>query len=180
MIFLEQMFERFCKYLEGKLKWSETKDKEWTQTVFQFFSAENTQETIPYVEIKEHMNVDYIWRYDPNRYSINDIELAVEHEASENRVDALVSEEIQNLVDIRARNKIAIFYPTLGDEANLLDKIQKKIKSVSEQYRLEEKYLVILGYTTTKEGKRAIAWKGFLFDKSGNLTQRKERVIMQK
>jgi len=174
------MFNTFCEYLNGKLKWSETKDKEWTQTVFQFFSAENTRETIPYVEIREHMNVDYILRYDSSKYSFNDIELAVEHEASENRVDVLVSEEIQNLVDIRARNKVAIFYPSAGDEANLLDKIQKKIKSVSTRYQLEEEYLIILGYTTTTEGKRAILWRAFYLDKAGNLTQRKERVIMQR
>jgi len=31
--FFDTMFNTFCEYLEGKLKWSETKDKEWTDAV---------------------------------------------------------------------------------------------------------------------------------------------------
>jgi hypothetical protein len=175
------MFDKFCDYLNGKLKWSETKAKDWTETVFQFFSAENAKQIpYPYVELKEHMNIDYIWRYDATRYTINDIDLAVEHEGIEKKVEVLVSEEIQHLIDLRARNKIAIFYPSSGDESPLLEQIQKRIKSVSERYRLEENYLIMLGYATTKEGKRATLWKACFLDKTGNITQRKERVIVQK
>ncbi len=160
-------FGSFCEYIDGKLEWSKTRDKDWTETVFQFFASERGKQVAAeyLLEIREHMNVDYIWRYDETKMSINDILLAVEHEGIQKKVDILVNEEIQHLVDLRARNKIAILYPSSGDEITLLEKIQKKIKSVSEQIRFQESYLIILGYATTKEGKRAIQWKAFFLVK---------------
>ena len=179
MLFLDQIFERFCDYIEGRLRWNDS-DDQWTESVFGFFSKENAAQVVPYVEIIEHMLVDYIWRYDPQKYPMNDIELAVESENQENRVDELIGHEIQHLADIKAHYKIAILYPTLGDEAELLDKISKTIKNVSERYRIEEEYLAILGYSTTTAGKRAILWKGIFFDKNGNLKVRKEKRTMQR
>jgi len=180
-MFISLLFKAYCDYLDGKLKWSDTKAKEWTETIFQFFSTENAKQVpLPYIEIREHMNIDYIWRYDSTRYSTNDIELAVEHEGIETRVEVLVEEEIQHLVDLRARNKLAILYPSSGDEATLLERIRKKIQFVSEQYRLAENYFILLGYATTKNGKRAILWKALSLDKSGNTVEQRERVVMQK
>lgn len=181
MVFLELLFGRFCDYVDGKLGWTE--DSKWTELVFGFFHDENTnpaETTVPFVEVREHMNIDYIWRYDSTKYSTNDIELAVESENQENRVDVLIENEVQNLVDLRARNKVAIFYPNLGDENVLLDKIRKAIKRVSEQCRFEEKYVFVLGFATRKEGKKAILWKGYFLDKTGEVTSMKERVTFQR
>jgi sugar phosphate permease len=49
--------------MDGKLKWSDPADQ-WTQTVFEFFTLENSHQTIPFVAMREHMQIDYVWRYD--------------------------------------------------------------------------------------------------------------------
>jgi len=181
MILLETLFGEFCRYLDGKLYWTKSKSKEWTDTVLSFFRKKNKTETIPYAEEQEHMKIDYIWRYDPKRYLINDIELAVEHEGEENDVATLVNKEIQHLVDLKARNKIAIFYPRMGDEKDLIEEIQRKIKSQSDIMKIsQEKYLIILGYSTTKKSKRAILFKGFIFNQNGDLEKQMEQTIFQR
>ncbi|MEM2780723.1 MAG: hypothetical protein QW791_07670 [Candidatus Bathyarchaeia archaeon] len=124
-------FDEFCKYLDGKLLWSETKDREWTETIFEFFSNKNKAEATPFVEIKDYMRVDYVWRYDPKKYSVNDIELAVEHEGVERDISTLLDQELQHLIDLKARNKIGIFYPNLGDEKSLIDGVGQRIKAQS-------------------------------------------------
>jgi hypothetical protein len=181
MIFLETLFDEFCKYLDGKLSWGESKDKEWTETVLEFFSQKNRSESIPFIEIKEHMSVDYILRYDPNRYSTYDIELAVEHEGQERDVETLINEEVQHLIDLKARNKVGIFYPRLGEETDLIERIQQKIKNQSGDMKLPyEKYLIILGYATFRQGKRSILFKGFIFNNQGEIENQMERIIFQK
>lgn len=180
VIFLETLFDEFCKYLDGKLKWSEreTKPKMWTKIIFNFFTQRNEKEAIPFLEKKEYMRVDYIWRYDTSRYSTNDIELAVEPENMMEKVDILINEEIQHLIDIKARNKIGIFYVSHGDEKEFIRKVQERIKTQIIRSPIE-RYLIILGYTTTHHKKRAILFKGFFFDQDGNLTSRKENIILQ-
>jgi hypothetical protein len=181
MLYLKSLFEDFCKYLDGKLRWTESKDKEWTDSVLKFFGEKNKVEAIPYVEEFEHMRVDYIWRFNLDRYSICDIELAVEHEGQEKSIDTLVEEEIQHLIDLKAKNKVGIFYPRMGDEKELIEKIRNKIASQSSPFRIEcEKYLIMLGYTTTKMGKRAMLFKGFIFDQNGTLQEQTEQTILQK
>jgi hypothetical protein len=181
MILLDTLFDDFCKYLDGKLSWSESKDKEWTETVFGFFSQKNKLEIIPFNEVKEYMLVDYVWRYDPNRYSIYSIELAVEHEGQEKDVQTLIGEEIQHLVDLKARNKIGIFYPRLGDEKDFIEKIKHKIKSQFDDMKLPyEKYLIILGYATTRNARRSILFKGFIFNNQGEIEKQMERITFQK
>ena len=181
MIFPESLFNEFCSYLDGKLKWAKPKGKVWTDTVFGFFSEANKKEPIPYLELKEYMYVDYIWRYDPKLYtSLSGIEMAVEHEGGTYIVNAILADEISHLVDIKARIKVGIFYPSPGDEAALLEGIAKMIRIQSDDVRLgKEEYLVILGYTTTREGKRVIQFKGFIFDNKGEITRKLEHTISQ-
>lgn len=179
MVYLEKLFEEFCKYLDGKLRWGPTKGKKWTEAVLSFLSEQNKKEPIPCIEILEHMRVDYIWRYGPSM-SIHDIELAVEHECETRKIDELVNEEIQHLVDLKARNKIGVFYPARGDEGELMKKITERIKAQTDYVKLpSEKYLIILGYATTKDGKRAILLKGFFLDSNGKITDERERVVLQ-
>ena len=181
MIYLKSLFEDFCKYLDGKLRWTETKHKEWTDSILKFFSEKNKAEVIPYVEEFNHMMVDYIWRYNPERYSMFDIELAVEHEGQEKDITTLVEKEIQHLIDLKARNKVGIFYPRMGDEKEFIKKIKNRIASQSTAFKInDEKYLIILGYATTKMGKRAILFKGFILDQNGTLQEQMEQTILQK
>jgi len=180
MIFLDDLFNEFCNHFDGKLKWEKPKGKTWTDSIFHFFSELNKEPTKQYLEAREYMSLDYVWRYGPPRYSMCDIELALEHEGETYKTEEIIADEIRHLVDVKARHKVAIFYPSAGDEVILLEKIAKTIEDQSDIVRLEqEKYLIILGYATTKESKRAIMFKGFLFDSRGRITQKLERVVPQ-
>jgi hypothetical protein len=75
--------------MDGKLKWSDPADR-WTQNVFEFFTNENSKQSLPYIAMREHMQVDYIWRYDPAKYNVNDIGLALESESQDKHVDELI------------------------------------------------------------------------------------------
>jgi hypothetical protein len=181
MILLERLFSDFCSYQDGKLSWSETKDKEWTDLVLKFFNEMNNAETIPYVEEYNYMDVDYIWRFNPDRYSVYDIELAVEHEGQVKDVDTLSKEEIQHLIDIKAKNKVGIFYPSLGDEKEFVEKIKHKIVSQSPPFQTpNEMYLIMLGYAVRRKGIKAILFKGFIFNQKGDLEKQMEQTILQK
>lgn len=174
---LEKLFEEFCNYLNGKLRWKD-KSKVWTETVFGFFTEYNRKQHIPYVEAREHMRVDYIWRLDYPKYSKNDIVLAVEHENEVNVIDELLKEEIRHLIDIKAYNKVGIFYIHHGDEKEFLEKISESIKA-STPFNWE-KYLIILGYSTWRKRKLAIRFKAVFFNEKGEITGTKEKVIFQR
>ena len=177
---LENLFDEFCKYLEGKLKWSEKrqKSKKWTETVFDFFKELNKGEDPSFVEKREHMLIDYIWRRPMPTFSTNDIELAVEHENEKKKIDKLINEEVQHLVDIKAENKIGIFYVSGGDEKEFIKRIQEKIRQ--QWLKLPtEKYLIILGNPTTSQKKRAILFKGLFFNSNGEPKEEKEKIVLQ-
>lgn len=179
-IFLEGFFKDFCSYLEGKLSWTETKDKEWTKCVLNFFKEKNKAETIPFIERTNHMDVDYIWRYSPNNYSFSDIELAVEHEGQEKDINVLLTEEIQHLIDLKANHKVGIFYISLGDEKEFIEKIKRMIAyQLPTNQTTNERYLIILGYTVRKAGKKSILFKGFFFDGKGEIEKHIEQTILQ-
>lgn len=188
MIYLNTLFDEFCKYLDKKLKWTQTQKGLWTNIIFEFFSGINKKETIPYTEKKDYMRIDYIWRYAfPNRYSIHDIELAVEHEGINRRIKEIIESEVQHLIDLKAKNKIGIFYISQGSEKKFLEEISKRIKAQSDLFKLFtenpyicEKYLIILGYaTTTPRGERAILFKGFIFNVEGEKEGEMEKIILQ-
>ena len=181
---LEKLFEDFCNYLNGKLRWKD-KSKVWTKTIFKFFTEYKRQQLIPYVEAREHMKVDYIWRRnDP--YFGYDIDLAVEHENEVNDIEKLLKEEIRHLIDIKAHNKVGIFYIRSGDEEEFLKKISENIKATTPFD--EEKYMIILGYPTwktvkdklKKRKKLAILFKAIFFNEKGEITGTKKRVIFQR
>jgi len=181
MVYLPSLFEEFCKYFDGKLKWSdrENKPQAWTEAIFSFFKEQKGKpDNAPFKEEKEFMRIDYIWRYDSPSYPTKDIELAIEHENKMERIDTLVNEEVQHLVDIKARNKIGIFYIPQGDEEEFIQKIQNRIKMQS-MYSSLEKYLIILAYSTTHRKEKSILVKGFFFDEKGNLTEKKQKIISQ-
>jgi hypothetical protein len=181
-VYLTALFGEFCKYVDGKLKWSETKPKEWTELIWKFFDEQKAKEATPFIREEGFMLIDHIWRY-PANYSIDDIELAVEHEGLERNIDVLVKEEIRHLIDLKARNKIGIFYPRRAEEKDFLGKISESIKRQSESFRIDENYLIILGYPDRKsiEGvvKPVILIRGFFFDEFGEEIDEREQVVLQ-
>ncbi|RKX65626.1 MAG: hypothetical protein DRP41_02945 [Thermodesulfobacteriota bacterium] len=75
------------------------------------------------------MLIDAIWRYPTPQYTDEGIQVALEHEISKRRVSDFLKEEIQRLIDIKAKYKIGIFYPSSEvDEKELKEGIEKKIK----------------------------------------------------
>jgi len=75
------------------------------------------------------MLIDAIWRYPTPQYTDEEIQVALEHEISKRRVSDFLKEEIQRLIDIKAKYKIGIFYPSSEvDEKELKEGIEKKIK----------------------------------------------------
>jgi len=188
MISLNEVFDQFCKYLDRKLEWTKTKKDLWTNIIFQFFSGINEKETVPYTEKRDYMRIDYIWRYAfPNKYLIYDIELAVEHEGINRRIEEIIDSEVQHLIDLKAKNKIGIFYISQGSEKKFLQEISKRIKAQSDLFKLStenpyicEKYLIILGYaTTTPQRERAILFKGFIFTAEGEKEKEMEKILLQ-
>lgn len=187
MIFsLSTFFDKFCDYLDGKIKWSEKKTN-LTKLIFEFFSQVIGEQQSPLVEEKEYMMLDYTARQKIPEYSTNMIELALEHEVSQRKPLDVLSREVQHLVDIKAKYKIGVFYPSTGDENQLKKEIENKIKQSSYLSVPWEEYLFILGFPTTREGKRSILFKAFQFtwNRQGNyqnleVKQLKERIIKQK
>ena len=179
MLNLQHIFDKFCENMEGKLS-MDMPSSEWTRIVKEFF-IEYCQKSGHYFTMYEnYMLVDWIWRSDPKVYSTSSIELAVEHEHKSN-IDKLLDEEVQHLIDIKAVNKVGIFYPHAGDENEFLKKIKSKIENQSSGVKLswEENFLIVLGYPTKKRGEKALLFKAFFFDKNGGRIDSREKVILQ-
>ncbi|QQG42457.1 MAG: hypothetical protein HYW15_03030 [Candidatus Giovannonibacteria bacterium] len=183
---LPKIFDEFCDFLEEKVKWSEKKT-DFTKLIFDFFSKLTNSTQPPFLGVREYMTLDFVMRHKMPEYSFNTLELALEHEISQRKPNDVISSEVQHLVDIKAKYKIGIFYPSVGDEENLRIKIKEKIeqgKSLSVPW---EEYLFIFGSPTTQGGERCILFKAthFIWNKQydhQNLEskQLKDKFIKQK
>jgi len=180
---LNELFDKFCEYLHGKIKWKAPKN-ERTSLILNFFSELNKSEYRPYKEETEYMQIDYIWR-DVSSFPYQRIVLAVEHENDFN-FESFLGSEIQHLLDIKAENKIAITYPPVGDENRLIREVHERIKKYFLKSHLSELYLLILGFPTRKrpkgveKTKLAIRFKGYMFNNKGFLaTPPKDRTVLQ-
>jgi hypothetical protein len=182
MIDFNSLFNEFCEYLDGKIKWS-GKKSDLTKIMFDFFKGRNQKEHIPLIEIKEYMRIDYIWRYKTPEYSSDTIALALEHEVSEKKINDILNNEVQHLIDIKAERKIGIFYPTTGDVKSLKDGIEERLKKARPLSSMSEKYLFIFVLPTTQEGVRSMLFKGFIFswnqDNNVEIVSLKEMIIKQ-
>ncbi len=124
---LQEIFKEFCKHLNEKIKWAgkgKTSKKEITSLVFKFFDEKfkGLIKTSPY------MLIDAVWRYPTPQYTDEGIQIAPEHEISKRRICDFLKEEIQRLIDVKAKYKIGIFYPPSEiDEKSLKIGIEKKL-----------------------------------------------------
>lgn len=180
---LPKIFEEFCDYLDGKLKWSEKKTG-FTNLIFDFFPKLKEENL---TEEREYMGIDYILRQKIPKYSTNEIELAVEHEISYRKPKNIIKSEVQHLVDIKAKYKIGIFYPSVGDVGEFKKEIFETLKSASYLSVPWEEYLFIFGFPTTKDGIRSILFKAFhltwerIYDYQNlKAEELKDRIIKQK
>lgn len=146
-------------------------EAEWTELVLSYFAEQAKLETAE--PIREYMLVDQVWR---GRWQ--ELVFALEHEHGTD-VNELLTHEVAHLVDLRAKQKVGIFYPNLGDENDLMEGIKKRISSVGLFFPLQEEYMFILGFSTRKQGRPAIKFKGYILDKTGKQTDLKEAEIFQ-
>ena len=147
MFDLKQLFERFCEYSNEKLYW-DMDSGEWTKLVLDFFGQEGKSRKVN-VE-SNYMLIDQVWRG-----TRHEILLALEHE-NKGDMTEILNKEVEHLIDLRALQKIGIFYPSEGDEKDFLDKALSKIMERKEAIPLQEQYALILGRSTTKAHRRAI------------------------
>jgi len=173
MVNLAGLFTSFCEYFDGKLSYSTTSTSEWTELVLKFFGEQAKKDNA--VPVGEYMLVDQIWR---GQHS--EIVFALEHEHSGSDVNELLNKEVNHLIDLRAKAKVGIFYPNLGDEKTLVDNISSRIlyRSLYNKIPFEE-YMFILGFATRKQGHPAIMFKAYFFNDSGKKTDHREFVIRQ-
>lgn len=173
---LEEIFQKLCTFLDGKLRWSSPK-KKFTDVMWLFFQdLANQKEHIQ--SQREYLRIDYVWHFEnDSRY----LELAVEHE-NRFEFDKFLSEEIRSLIDVKAYNKVAMTYSPASEEKLLIEKIGKMIEK-SAKLDKPEQYLVILGYPTTEREnghrKRAILLKAYYMTHNGTISKTDERVILQ-
>ena len=175
MIPLETLFERFCRYMNGKRRWSD-KDADWTATVGEFLELEAKVQTPDLQYVEEHLRIDFIWRR-PAESLVGQIELAVEHENVTRELRQLLDSELQHLLDIKAVNKIGIFYINRVDQNDFLDQVEQRIRRQWLRFDIE-RYLVVLGYTVS--GRKQIELVGTIFDSKGSRLDRQlRRVVAQ-
>lgn len=147
--------------------------EDWTQQVFRFFEEQATKEQ--WTVETDYMLVDQVWRSKQHW-----IVLALEHENAEKNVNRLLEKEVAHLVDLRARIKVGIFYPSAGDERTLMNRISERISNTGASVRIpDELYMFILGFTTRMKGRPAIQFKAYILDQRGIETVHREHVILQ-
>ncbi len=102
-------------------------------------------------------------------------------EFNEGDVQAFLNEEIRHPLDLRSQNKLAITYPHLGEEKQAVEAIKNMVQrwAILASDVFEEKNLVVFGFSTWREGKRPIQWKGYFIDRKGEVEDR-ESVVPQR
>jgi len=115
------------------------------------------------------------------------IQIALEHEISKRRTEDFLKEEIQRLIDIKARYKIGIFYPSSEvDEKKFRGRIEEKLENSKYLAIPWEEYMFIFGRPTREAGEAIIFFKAvkYSYDSSEYRNVREEflseRVIKQK
>jgi len=113
----------------------------WTSTVLGVFGQ--IGRNLGYTSRKEYLRLDQTWEIRHPDISI--IVLALECENTD-RVEDILDDELQKLLDIKALLKILIFYPIvpilMAEEEASYPQIQEKIRSANIKSS-EETYIVI-------------------------------------
>lgn len=154
-ISLYELFEHFCNAMDGKLRWGDDR-KIWTAIILEFFD-EYMRSKGCVESYQNYMGIDAVWR-DP---VLDHIVLALEHE-NEGKVGSFLAQEIRHLLDLKSVNNIAITYPHVGEERETIDAIRQMVPRTGMLASgvFVESYLIIFGFDTRRETKRAVLWRG--------------------
>ena len=113
----------------------------WTSTVLGVFSQIGSN--LGYTPRKEYLRLDQTWEI--RHPDISTIVLALECENTD-RLEEILDDELQKLLDIKALLKVLIFYPVvpilMAEEEASYPQIQEKIRSANIESS-DEKYIVI-------------------------------------
>lgn len=113
----------------------------WTSMVLGIFDEIGRSQG--FIPSKEYLRLDQTWEIRHNDISL--IALALEHENTD-KVEEILNDELQKLLDVKAFLKVLVFYPTLPlimDEGNFtFPEFQEKINSEQIKHP-EEMYLII-------------------------------------
>jgi hypothetical protein len=114
---------------------------QWTTTVLGIFNE--IGRSLGYMPKKEYLRLDQTWEI---RHSdVSTIVLALEVENT-GRVEDVLDDELQKLLDIKAFLKVLIFYPgipvMMQEEMSTYPEIQEKIQATKIK-NSDEKYIVI-------------------------------------
>jgi hypothetical protein len=171
---LHELFQKFADHTEGQFRFADPATDR-TRLVTEFF-ADYLRSLGLGEPHREYMGIDAVWR-DPH---LGYIALALEHENSHDIKDFL-AKEMQHLVDIKAETKVAIAYPHAGEETSALAEIRKLIQVVTNMTSnvFGEQYLLVFGMNTWQEKRRAIQWKAYFMDRSGEIQGQREHVVRQ-
>jgi len=174
MVYLPSLFTRFCEYFDGKLNWSKMRGDLWTDLVLKFFEEEAQRERAR--PQREYMTLDLVWW---GQYT--QLVFALEHESSHREVNRLLDEEVSHLIDVRAKSKVGIFYPAVGDEDIFVKNVEERLygRAYWGSKIPNEEYLFVLGFPATRQRKSAIKFKAYFYDDTGKRTGTNELVILQ-
>jgi len=164
MIDLTSLFKEFCEHLNEKIKWAgkdKTSKKSITKLVFKFFNQKISQKE-GLIKNSPWMLIDAIWRYPKPKYTDECIQIALEHEISKRKISDFLETEIPRLIDVKAKYKIGIFYPSSDiDEKELREVIKKKLQNSNFLAIPWEEYLFIFGRPNRQAGENVILFKAF-------------------
>lgn len=171
---LFELFDAFCRATDGRLRWSDDR-KVWSEYVLNFL--DEFMRAKGYGDAhRNYMGIDAVWRTSGLDY----IELAVEHE-NEGKTARFLAQEIRHLLDLKSLNKVAITYPHMGEERETITTIKQMVPlaAMLASNVFTERYLVIFGFDTRREGKRAILWRGHFISSKGEVEEQEIVVFQQ-
>jgi hypothetical protein len=136
---LFQIFQQ--KFSKETLPDSWENSPEWTTTVLGIFK--DVGRSLGYTPNKEYLRLDQTWEI---RHSdLSTIAVAIEVENTD-RVEEILDDELQKLLDVKAFLKVLMFYPVvpimMQDEEATYPEIQEKIRSAKIK-NPEENYVII-------------------------------------
>jgi flagellin-specific chaperone FliS len=134
-----QMFQE--KFSKAMLPDSWQVSEPWTNTVLTIF--DEIGRNMGYTPRKEYLRLDQTWEI--RLPDISTIVLALEYENTD-RVEEILNDELQKLLDVKALLKVLIFYPLapamMYEGEFTIPEIQEKIRSAKIK-NPDERYIVM-------------------------------------
>lgn len=140
-----ELFEMFKeKFSKATLPDSWNASAQWTTMILGIF--DEIGRSLGFTPSKEYLRLDQTWEIRHSDISI--IVLALEHENTD-RVEEILDDELQKLLDVKALLKVLIFYPTtpiiVEKEESTFPQIQEKIRSAKIK-NADEKYIIVTSF----------------------------------